>query len=230
MDVTSPADIDAKVESLPSKTGTWLGEEYDYINGTVHTTAKTREKIRLAAKVEDPTWRNVASRVAKWERDVLEAPPRKITVPQEPTAVLITDAPDWGFGGIFINCAGDVFHHAQTWSMADRETGFTKTSNFAEPEGILRLIRRFVKPSDRFKLKVRTDNDASVGAYAKGHSPSFFINQVCNRVQAEFPLLELDLEHLAGAKNPSDGISRGKELSADDWAKAVAIARDCLGD
>ena len=87
---------------------------------------------------------------------------------------------------------------------------------------------RFVRPKERATVTVMNDNSAAVLAIAKGHSPAFVMNTVCDRIRRGFPHLTVGTEHLAGAVNPADGLSRGEDLTEEDWAWAVSLARDRL--
>ena len=178
-----------------------------------------------------PAWDpqpHVAACLERWTQDVLSAPPRVIKRTQKPVAVLITDASDWGFGGIFITADGALHTHAQEWTPIEKLNGMTKRSVHAEPNAIVRLLRRFVRPKDHTAVLVLSDNDAAVRAFTKGHSPAFVINKGCLEIQSEFPNLSLSLCHVPGAANPSDGLSRGHDLSVEDWVQAMHLARAVL--
>ena len=146
----------------------------------------------------------------KWTRDVLAAAPRRIGAS----------------GGISIPADGEPMHHVQRWSEVVHASGLPKRSVEAEPEGIARLVMRFIRPAERLTLRVLTDNSAAVGALNKGHSPAFLLNAICDRIATNFPFLTLAVEHLPGARNPSDGISRGKPLTVGEWATALALAKE----
>ena len=278
-DTSSPlADVAA---SLVTRRNEWLGEGYDFEAGTVEITEKTRTKVAEAAQVSEPTWRNIAARVAllryasstaglrlapyfaslrafssaasmlddrpdlwdkaawvpqphvkkcldKWTEDVLRAPPRKVEKLQRPAAVLITDASDWGFGGVFVTADGGLVTHAQEWTAVEKLNGMSKKSVHAEPNAIVRLLRRFVRPLEDNTVVVLSDNDAAVRAFTKGHSPAFVINKGCLEIQHGFPRLKLLLCHTPGSGNPADGLSRGKDLTVEDWVRAMTLTREVL--
>jgi hypothetical protein len=268
---------------LVKREGDWLGERYNFVDHTIAATARTLDKVRGAAELVKPTWRNFAARVsllryasntlglglsfyyaslrayasaarmlsghpekwddladapqphvlsslARWTEDVLSAPPRKITVHQQPTATLITDASDAGYGAIDVDAIGSLQAEAFKWSKLDRERGTTKKSVYAEPEAVCRSIRRFVNPSNELSLVVLTDSSTAALAIRKGYSPAFLVNSVCSRIVREFPRLTLTLKHIPGATNPADGLSRGhSELTVEEWATALAMAKESTG-
>ena len=65
-------------------------------------------------------------------------------------------------------------------------------------------------------------------ALTRGDSPAFIMNGICLALQRDFPGVTLRLVHIPGMANPADKISRGEDLSVDDWVEAVTLARDVL--
>ena len=148
---------------------------------------------------------HVAESLAKWTADVLATAPREVKERPQPTATLITDASDWGFGAIFVDQLGRLQAAGVPWSKKDREQGMTKKSVYAEPEGICRGLQQFVKPSFEGRIVVLKDNSAAVYALAKGHSPAFFVTAVCDRIRREFPKLELIMKHIPASSSHQTG-------------------------
>jgi hypothetical protein len=62
----------------------------------------------------------------------------------------------------------------------------------------------------------------------KGHSSSFEVNAIVNRLNRQFPTLKLISQHVPGIRNPADRLSRGKEPTAEDWDLAMRMAAIAL--
>jgi hypothetical protein len=67
---------------------------------------------------------HVARCLERWTSDVLTAQARRITERQKPTAALITDASDWGYGGIYIDPLGIVDYVSVPWSAQDQSAWY----------------------------------------------------------------------------------------------------------
>jgi hypothetical protein len=171
---------------------------------------------------------SVVASFAKWRTDLLRAVPRVIRALEQPQLTLITDASDvFGFGCISIDEFGREAFFAQRWSTADVATSFTKSSARSETEAIFRCACRFVRPAVHRTVLIVTDSSTAVGALAKGHSSSFFVNSVCARLQATFPGIRFVLRHVPGTLNPADAISRGApKPTHEEWDTARRLADD----
>jgi hypothetical protein len=168
---------------------------------------------------------SVVKNLTQWRDDILAAGPRHVTPDHGPDLVLVLDASDWGWGALSIDDLGrDTFVSAQ-WTSSDRRTFDTGSSVRAEPEGIYRACCRFVRTGHHRAVHIATDSSASKGALGKGHSRSYWMNHVCLRLQATFPDVVFTFEHIPGAANPADRISRGAAApTADEIDSARQIA------
>jgi hypothetical protein len=162
-----------------------------------------------------------------WRADVLAAPPRIMREPQHPELVIIVDASDTGWGALSFDEHGREGFRAAKWDTADRRAFNTKSSVRAEPEGLFRACCMLVRKSVHRTVYIASDSSAAVGAVNKGSSASYWMNHVCDKLQAAFPDTIFKVVHIRGEDNPADGISRGEaEPSSTDWEIARRIADD----
>lgn len=143
-----------------------------------------------------------------------------------PTRFVITDASAWGWGAIhFLATTGAVESHSEEWSETDKRSFDVGKSTQAEPEAVLRALRRFCRSEDRGSVGVLTDSTTARFSLDRGYSASFAVNAIAARVRAEFPHLRLVLRHIPGTANPADGLSRsGPQLGTG----ARELARACV--
>ncbi len=127
------------------------------------------------------------------------------------TAVLITDASEWGYGAVYFDCAGAVSTSGGPW-----------------PEELLRLnppivelegrsfqlgLRRHHTIDDKPKLTpVRgvVDNTSLLYGVGKGRSKNFFLNAIIAQV-CEFNVISL--QYLRSERMIADGLSRGEQFN-----------------
>jgi hypothetical protein len=171
---------------------------------------------------------SVKESIESWRQQLLQRPPRVVTAPQLPSAYIITDASDWGWGAFYITDSKQ-YYHSQAWTAEDRARGLnTKESTKAEPEGLLRALYRFVCPTVAQTIVMGTDATTAHYSMPKGHSSSFEVNAIVNRLNRQFPTLKLISQHVPGIRNPADRLSRGKEPTAEDWDLAMRMAAIAL--
>jgi hypothetical protein len=196
-----------------------------------------RRSAELTARPEQ--WEE-AVRITPSEGDALkrwtEFSLRNTAVPcateERASRVLITDASDWGWGALFFDYAsGAALSFGTPWTAEDRMTFDTNRSTYAEPEAIYRALCRFIKPWDSRPLLVLTDSSTAKYSLARGYSAAFPVNDVARRVKQHFPRLILEFEHVPGANNPADGLSRGldAELAPAQVATAAQQAIQSAG-
>ena len=160
-----------------------------------------------------------------WQLGVLRAKPRLVTEGEPPSLVIIVDASDSGWGAIAIDDMGRDLFHGSEWTTSDRRCFDTKLSVRAEPEGIYRACCRFIRWGRDKVVHIATDSMASKGAVSKGQSLSYWMNHVCWRLQSTFPGVTFTIQHIAGATNPADAISRGAPRpSLEELEAALDIA------
>jgi hypothetical protein len=82
-----------------------------------------------------------------------------------------------------------------------------------------------VRQSAHRTVYIASDSSAATGAVNKGCSLSYWMNHVCQKLQAAFPHITFQVVHIPGVTNPADGISRGaREPTPEDWECARRIA------
>ena len=168
----------------------------------------------------------VTANLRRWRDDILASGPRKVTKPKIPSVVIIVDASDAGWGALSVDDLGRIKYARQRWSDRDKRTFDTGSSVRAEPEGIYRACCRFVGPKQGAAI-VLTDSAASAGALTRGHSRSFWMNEVSKRLLRVFPHTSFTFQHTPGVTNPADGISRELlEPSATDRLTALRLAEE----
>lgn len=176
-----------------------------------------------------PLQPHAAEALARWTADVLAAAPRKISLDAPPSALMITDASDWGWGAVWLEDDGQVKTVSHPWTAQDRESGMTKKSVHAEPEAIYRALCCLVRPSRATTVAILTDNMAAKASIMKGYSPAFFVNTVAGKIRKSFPHMRFQVHHVAGVRNPVDKLSRGaKTISVDDWEEVLRLKKQYL--
>jgi hypothetical protein len=169
-----------------------------------------------AARVDPCAMRALSS----WVEAVLTSGPRRIVDALTlPKWVMATDASAWGWGALVLGPNGELLSHAHTWTAQDVDRGLNcGTSTHAEPEAIYRAMCKTLVPGDEAAVEIWTDNMAAKYALAKGYSPAWYVNVVCERIRRTFPNVMLTLKHVPGVQNPADGVSRGRQAEVADWA------------
>jgi hypothetical protein len=164
---------------------------------------------------------SVTASIEAWRGAILRHNPRVVRQGERPSAFLITDACEEGWGAYFTDSHGRESTASAAWSNADKEAGFTKFSAYAESEAMYRACCRFLRPSTNVVLAWATDNTQGEKALLRGHSKSFIVNTIATRLSASFPNLRLAPFRIPGEKMPVDGLSRGKsELTQEEWEAA----------
>lgn len=172
-----------------------------------------------------PLCEDVVKNLRQWRADVLAAPPRHVTGPSPPDLVIIVDASRWGWGAIAIDELGREMSAKHAWSLADQRAFDTGSSVRSEPEGVYRSCCRFIRPGHHKKVFIWSDSSASVGAFNKQHSLSYFMNRCIYKLQCAFPGVEFILRHVPGKLNPADRGSRGDdETTPEQWDRARELA------
>lgn len=168
---------------------------------------------------------DVLKNLRQWQEDILAAPPQHITMAGAPDLVITVDASDWGFGALAVDEFDRVLHVSQQWSDWDKRTFDTGSSVRAEPEGIWRAACRFVRHRHHKRVFFWSDSGAACGAYTKGYSLSYWMNRCILKLNEAFPAVSFLFQHVAGAENPADGLSRGNSTASQaeiDQARSLA--------
>jgi len=167
----------------------------------------------------------VQKNFALWRDMVLQAAPRVMKEPMAPELVIIVDASDTGWGALSFDEHGREAFQRQQWTKADERCFDPKVSTRAEPEGLYRACCAFVRPNVHRTVYIASDSSATVGAINKGQSLSYWMNKVCDRLQAAFPGVDFKVVHTPGLGNPADGISRELlEPTSEDWSIGRKLA------
>eukprot|EP00760_Papus_ankaliazontas_P026717 PhM_4_TR3069/c1_g1_i5/m.91122 len=186
-----------------------------------------KEYSRVARMVQcDPAalathYKGSPSRVAlirQWIREVLENPWVDVVpnvTPGDCRYTLVTDASAWGWGALLWD-----WEEQRMWETSQKwETRFraNKISTWAETEGITRALRHFFPEGPPASLAVLTDSSAAAGAFTKGRSPVYALNRAVGDAQtAGFYNQPIVFQHIEGATNPADMLSRGKEMGEEE--------------
>jgi hypothetical protein len=144
---------------------------------------------------------------------------------EDPPRVLITDASEWGWGALYLDAnTGAALSHSAPWSPEDRISFDVRRSAYAEPEAVFRAVCRFVRPGDKRPIAIVSDSTTARFALEKGHSQSFVINAIINRLYTLFPHTDFRFHYVPGEHNGADALSRDqvKELTA---AQVRALAK-----
>ena len=176
-----------------------------------------------APPLSDAAWKELG----RWTDEVLANTARILTPlreAQEPDYVLITDASAKMWGALSVSVeTGHVLEYSGKWP--DHLLEQMKSSVAAEPEGIWLAMCRFFSPNSGARVLILTDHSPAVWPAEKGYAKGFFANRLYRRLETTFPMCQISFLHIKGENNPTDGISRGLALSADDREKAVGLAR-----
>ena len=177
----------------------------------------------------------VWKQLADWKRTVDRNEWSVIEEVPRPTKWIVTDASGWGYGSICWN-GHSVQFDSHPWDARFVEAASQDFSAHAEPEAVLRSVRRWVVPGEA--AMIYTDHQAFEFAYRRTYSKSYIVNEILRKLEWEFRGL-LFVQYLRGSLNPADGISRGASLmpekdqaNFDEWLAKVrefAVAGDRSG-
>ena len=126
---------------------------------------------------------------------------------------IIADASRWGWGAISIARDGTVEFARGKWPEHLHEKMARSTA--AEPEAAYQAMLRFVHVNHK-TVRFLTDHQAIQFAHEAGRAKGYDVNLLVHRMNSHFVDTRFHVAHLPGKRNPTDGISRGKELTADD--------------
>ena len=207
--------------------GIRLGQYYGALRAYAAAGWLLTERPELWDQRMIPLQQHAKDSIEQWTNDVLTHGPREIPRDLRPSWLIVSDASHWGWGAWVMKPNGKITWHSHKWSSADRHAGLSsKTSAHAEPEAIARVLDTELLPTTTSKVLILTDSTTAKYALQKGYSPSFFVNAIATRVALKFPSVQLQLEHLPGACNMADGVSRGKKPTVDDWESFRVLASD----
>jgi len=128
--------------------------------------------------------------------------------PGEARYVLVTDASKRGWGAVLLDqITGQVFIRHGRWDV--RWTG-RGTSSWTESEAIARALHAFFgAEGPRDTIDILSDSTPAVGAFTRGYSLKYSVNNSVNKVQQEFPKLDAAFWHIDGCDNvDADALSR----------------------
>jgi hypothetical protein len=179
-------------------------------------------------------WESVWPSPQRWTQLVMSNVPRRVSVDEEPTLIVATDASAYGWGYVALNTvSGQVYVHGEPWSYAMRRYHGSRLgeTTFSEPQAIRASLCHLLKLGMPHRVRIATDSTVSVASYNRGfNTHSFHINEClkqCNRLFGG--MFVMDFVHIEGATNPSDGVSRGKHASEVDRELAAEVLRRVLG-
>jgi len=145
----------------------------------------------------------VWAELEEWTGEILMNSWREIKPNPTSTKWIITDASEWGWGAICWDGRKAVSHQ-EAWEETYRHS---QNSAYAEPEAILRALRRFITPGEA--VTIYTDHQALKFAVPKGYSPSYLVNRVLLAVQRDFGRA-VKIVYVPGKWNASDCLSRNR--------------------
>jgi hypothetical protein len=151
-----------------------------------------------------PSPPQVAAQLEEWTNTVLKNEP--VPIPNldayKCRYVICTDASGvWGWSAVCIDLKTDqVMTHCERWSVISGLRG--SGSTLTEPQGILRGVRRFIRPDNTEGVLVLTDHSGVVPSADRGYAKSFAYNQMVSGFQ-DFNC-PFALQHIPGEKNPVD--------------------------
>ena len=127
---------------------------------------------------------------------------------RDPDTIVLTDACATGWCFIAWDIASSAVEiYEGEWTEEERKQG-TEKSTIAEPLTLIKAADT-VLPTRRGKRTVFvTDHDTAVAALAKGHSPSFIINEMVRCFVVRHSDCDTDLRHIPGELNAADRGSR----------------------
>ncbi|KAF8285822.1 putative target of rapamycin (TOR) kinase 1 [Trypanosoma cruzi] len=157
---------------------------------------------------------------------IIENNHRRIIKPTEKaSAVIITDASLRGWGAVFISYTGDVKIAGGKW-----RGGRTFLIMQAEARAVRLALSAFsaILPTT---MDVWVDNTLLQGAANKGSSKSHAMTWKLQRIYEflDSRRLHASVAYVRCAKNPADGISRGRVFTLQDLAKGWNLRRGAAG-
>ena len=159
------------------------------------------------------SWNCALDALAAWKRELLDAPPRRVTTPLPDEIVLFTDACPKGWGAFWfenaqLNTAGADFEPDLAWGTFGEEEAIAVLEARALEYGLAR-----VRPCGL--LRICIDNAALAHVLRRGWSRSFALNTVCARILEGLGRHAAhEVLHIASAKNVADALSRSNCVSA----------------
>jgi len=137
-------------------------------------------------------------------------------LPGEARYVLVTDASKRGWGAVLLDqYTGRVFLQHGRW---DTRWGGRGYSSWTESEAIARALNSFFPTGfpQGETLDVLSDSTAAVGAFSRGYSLKYSVNQSIGKVEDSFPALDAAYWHIDGADNvDTDALSRKGFLTCE---------------
>ena len=161
-----------------------------------------------------------------WQRDILEASPRRVNPDDMPTAFLICDTSAAGWGAAFVDPDGHADSARGTWGANEYDELVRRKSAWAEPVGIRRALNKFItRDGPELRLVIGTDSSTARYAFAAGHSKSWQVNGVCDEINKHFKRVTVETFHIPGKIMPVDGISRNEnKITIQEWEQIKELA------
>jgi hypothetical protein len=142
-----------------------------------------------------------------------------------------TDASRYGWGYVALNpTTGELRYHGAPWSRHMEEQYEYKlgSSVFAEPHGITNSLLHLLRPGEAKRVRVGTDNTASLYSFDRGfntHSPH--INDCIRRLEERLAPTVFEWMFVPGKVNDqlADGFSRGLRTTVESSERGEMVER-----
>ena len=174
-------------------------------------------------------WPSVMPVLQRWTELVLRNEPRAVLPRETPDILLECDASKWGWGCCGLHVPTNTqFVHGAPWSdeMRRRFSHKLGESTLAEPLGILHsMAHAQARFPDATRYAITNDNTVAVVSHRRGfNSRSWAINESLRAREELFPARKysVELQHVAGATNIADGVSRGHAASEVEGGPSFA--------
>ena len=208
---------------IPGSNRYYALREYSEVARRLH---KDPHLFDSAYRCPPARWRAITD----WIEETLDNPwiefPKGVA-PNDADFILVTDASGYGWGGLLLNAkTGELLVRSGVWTKQECQR-FEKSA-WSEPEAISCALKAFFPHGTRASISVLSDSSTAVGAFAKGRSSKFYVNRAIESVHQPHTKWNISFHHIPGDQNPSDAISRGKELDLAEATAQVLRLRDGL--